>query len=130
MYNPSLYNAVVMDAKMFSVRPFQILLVVALLLGLSPNSNRNMLSMQAMNIERSTNVRRLASPTHIVQGNSGEHRAPVPCCDAMGQPSLSCDFMASTSVCVAFYGGSVQVLYSVPILRSVYLSTLAPPPKI
>ena len=64
----------------------------------------------------------------VVQGNAGENSTGT-CCDAMGVFSPVCDFMASQSAFVALYGGSEGVVNSEPIVRSIYVEAVIPPPK-
>ncbi len=51
------------------------------------------------------------------------------CCEAIGSFLIACDFMVFQSACVGLHGGSEQIAYSLTILQSIYLETLAPPPK-
>lgn len=103
-------------------RLLSITLPIALLMGLLPISN-HMSSMQTMRMD--------ATAPHInnLQENAGDHSTSS-CCDAIGPFVVTCDFMASQSARIPDYGGSERVAYSAPIVESIYIKTLAPPPKI
>ena len=95
----------------------------ALVIGLSPMSN-HMISRRAIRVEAVT-----GSQSHIVQGNAGGNSSGA-CCDAIGTCSLVCDFMVFQSAGFARYGGSEQVVNSDPIVHSIYIVSVTPPPKI
>ena len=97
-------------------------LTFALLIGLLPISN-HMSSMPAMRMDAAI------PQSNIVQGSVEDHSTSS-CCDAIGPFVLTCDFMASQSACIPEYGDSERVAYSVPIIQSIYIRIVAPPPKI
>lgn len=98
-----------------------ITLIFALLRGLLPISDP-MSSMQTMRMDMP------APHTNLAQANTGDHPTSS-CCDAIGPFVLTCDFMACQSTCIPEYGDSERVAYSVPIVQSIYVKTLVPPPK-
>lgn len=70
----------------------------------------------------------VASLTNIMQENAGDHSTSS-CCDAIGPFVLTCDFVASPLAFAPECGGSERVAYSAPIVESIYIKKLAPPPK-
>lgn len=111
-----------MTGKIFTSKLLSAVLGSALLIGLLPMSN-HMSFMQTMSIDAAT-----ASQSHIVQGNVGD-TSPRSCCDAIGPLSPACDFVISQSGYVAQYGGNERVEDTAPIVQSIYIETIAPPPK-
>jgi len=99
-----------------------IALVFLLLVGLSPMSN-HMLSMQMVSMDAM-----MDSQSHTVPADAG-NQAPGSCCDAMGPSSLGCDFMVSQSACVALYGGDARIANLAPVIQTIYIKAVPPPPK-
>jgi hypothetical protein len=104
------------------VRLLSITLPIALLMGLLPISN-HMSSMQTMRMDAT------AAQINNLQENAGDHSTSS-CCDAIGTFVLTCDFMAFQTACIPDHGDSERVAYLAPIVQSIYVKTLAPPPKI
>ena len=99
-----------------------ITLTIALLAGFLPMFNP-MASMQAMRTDAAV------PRSDLVQGDVADHSTSS-CCDAIAPFVLTCDFMTCQSAAIPEYGDSERVAYSVPILQTIYIKTLAPPPKI
>ena len=99
-----------------------ILLGFALLIGLLPMSNQR-LSMPTRRVEAA-----IVSQSDTAQENAGDH--PIgSCCDAMSPFSPGCDFVISQCGYVAQYEGSKQVVNSDPVVQSIYIEAISPPPK-
>jgi hypothetical protein len=79
-------------------------------------------SMRAMSMDMAV------SQSDLVQGNVADHSTSS-CCDAIAPFVLTCDFMTCQSACIPEYEGGERVAYLVPIVQSIYIRTLAPPPK-
>ncbi len=69
-----------------------------------------------------------SSQYYVLQGNAVDNSTGS-CCEAIGSFLLACDFMVFQSACVDVDGGSDQIAYSVPIVQSIFIESLAPPPK-
>jgi len=110
-----------MISKIWNAKLLHILLGSTFLIGLLPISN-HMLSMQAMHMNA------VASVSSTVQEKATENSTGS-CCEAIGSSLLACDFMVFQTACVGSNGGSEQIVYSVPIVQSIYIESLAPPPK-
>ena len=108
--------------RILTTRLLHIALESALLFALLSMPN-HILPMQAMPLDTVT-----ISSSTTSQGNMGEHSSGS-CCDAMGTFSLACDFMVSQSACIARDGGSNRVVTLVPVIQSISLETVTPPPK-
>ena len=106
---------------MFRTKLLHILLGVTFLLGLLPISN-HMLSMQGMRMDA-------AASQSITAHEKAAGNFSGSCCEAIGSFLLACDFMVFQSAYADLNGGSEQIAYSVPIIQSIYIATLAPPPK-
>ena len=105
-----------------TARLLNIALGFALLIGLSPTLNH----MSPLQTVSAGTV--MTYQNDMVPGNA-DNNTFGSCCDAMGPASLVCDFMVSQSACVALYGGSEQVINSDPIIHSIYIKAVTPPPK-
>ena len=51
------------------------------------------------------------------------------CCEASSSLLFACDFIVFQSADAASNGGSNQIAYLAPIVQSIYIESLAPPPK-
>ena len=100
-----------------------ILLTFALLIGLSPTSN-HMFAMQTMQIDEMT----MSQHRDMADDSAGEN-STMPCCDEIAQFSISCAFLVPQFAYVVISGGSERVGYSAPLIQSIYIEILAPPPK-
>lgn len=116
-----------MSVKIFTAKLLIIVLGFAYLIGLFPTSNQ-MLSMQTMRMDATTTFQIAASQSNLVQGNTGGNSTGS-CCDAMGSVSPACDFLVSQSACVPVHGGSERVVNSAPVIHSIHIKSVTPPPK-
>ena len=110
-----------MISTIWNAKLLHILLGVTFLVGLLPISN-HMLSVQVMPMDGS------ASLNSTAQEKTSD-TSTGSCCDAIGSFLLGCDFMVFESMWTDSNGGSEQMAYSVPIVQSIYIEFLAPPPK-
>ena len=116
------YNIVqTMIGKTWNAKLTHILLGLTLLVGLLPISN-HMESMRVISMNMA------ASPS-ITTDEKTSDNSPGSCCEAIGSFLLACDFIVFQSAFIDPTGGSEQVAYSLPIVQSIYIQTLAPPPK-
>ena len=111
-----------MIIRILTAQLLHVALGSVLLFALLPMPN-HMMSIQTVHMDSA------APQINIVQGNAGGHSTSS-CCDAIGPFVLTCDFLASQSARIPDYGVSERIAYSVPIAQSIYVRTLAPPPKI
>jgi len=111
-----------MARKILPEKLLSIALVFLLLVGLSPMSN-HMLSMQMVSMDAA-----MDSQSYTVPADAGDP-AHDSCCDAMGTSSLGCDFMVSQSACAALYGGGERVANLTPVIQTIYIKAVPPPPK-
>jgi hypothetical protein len=107
--------------EMFRRKLLSLLLGSVFLIGLLPISN-HMSSMQTMQMDAGVS---LNSTAHEKTSDNSTGS----CCDAIGSFLLACDFMVFQSAAAGSNRGSQQIAYSVPVIQSIYLETLAPPPK-
>ena len=113
---------IVMYRKVPAVKSLFILLALAVASGglFMPSQ---MQFMHAMSMDT-----RGVSQSVTARGNVDDASTGT-CCDAMGSVSPACDFIVAQPACVALYGDSEQIAHSIPIVRSIYIETVAPPPK-
>ena len=112
--------------KAIAAKPLFITLIFATVIGLLPMSS-HMLWMQAMSMDTTTTFQAVASHTDMQGGTDGNLDGL--CCDTVSPFSMVCDFVVSQSGYVVEYGGSKQVLNSLPIIQSIYIKAVIPPPK-
>jgi len=110
-----------MTSKIWNPKLLHILLGVTFLIGLLPVSH-HMLFMQTMQMNAT------ASLSSTAQEKTSDN--PIgSCCEAIGSFLLACDFMIFQSAFAGSNGRSEQIAYLVPIVQSIYIEALAPPPK-
>jgi hypothetical protein len=107
-----------MTRKIITAKLLSLVVGLVFLTGLLPLSN-HMLSMDAAAYQNQ-------SP--MVQGNMADSSTDTRC-EAIGSCLLVCDFMVFQSVYADPVWDSEQIVYLAPILRSIYIESLAPPPK-
>ena len=110
-----------MISKIWKAKLLHLVLGVTFLVGLLPISN-HMLTMQVMHMDASTSL------SSTAQEKTGD----IPtgsCCEAIGSLLLVYDFMIFQSACADPSGDSEEILHSIPILQSLYIQSLSPPPK-
>ena len=110
-----------MISKIWNAKALHILLGFIFLVGLLPISN-HMLPMQAMPMDTGMSHN---MPVH----EKSSDNSTGSCCEAIGSLLLACDFMVFPSVWVGLDRGSEQIAYSIPVIHSIYIQTLSPPPK-
>ena len=110
-----------MISRLWNTKLLHIILGVTFLVGLLPVPN-HMLSMQEMHMAAEASISSMAQEKP--SGNSTSS-----CCEAIGSLLFGCDFIVIQSMYADLNGGSEQIAYSVPIVQSIYIQTLAPPPK-
>lgn len=113
-----------MYGKTVAVNLVSIVLASTFLFGLLPMSG-SMPSMR-MNIPKVSEI--TISPANTSPGNVNGTSSGS-CCDVMGSLLMSCDFMVSQCGHVIEYGDSKHVVSSIPIIQSIYLDAVIPPPK-
>ena len=116
-----------MSVKIFTAKLLIIVLGFAYLIGLFPTSN-HMLSMQTTRMDATATFQIAASQSNLAQGNAGDN-SPGSCCDAISAFSLACDFLVTQSACVTVYGDSDRVVNSAPVIQSIHIKSVTPPPK-
>src|SRR6266545_4332729 len=110
-----------MTRKIWNAKLLHLILGFTFLNGLLPISN-HMLSMQAMYMDSVTSI---SSPVQEKTSNN----TTGSCCEAIGSFLLACDFMLFHPAYVSSNRGSDQIAYSVPLVRSISIKNLTPPPK-
>jgi len=100
-----------------------ILLTSAVVMGLFPISH-SMLSMQTMRMGEIT----ISHQSDMDHESAGDNSTGS-CCDEIAPFSIGRSFLIPQYVCVEFSGGSKRVIYSKPVVQSIYIETLTPPPK-
>src|SRR6266508_4758114 len=104
------------------IRISPVILGFVLLFALLPISNR-ISSMEAMQMGA------LSSFEYDGPQGNASHSSTGSCCEAIGSFLLACDFMISQSEYTGSSGADEQIAYSVPIVQSIHIESLAPPPK-
>ena len=105
------------------VRILFILLISAIVMGLLPMTHP-MFSMQ-------TTLRDKMAISHqgkMDHGGGGD-KSSGSCCDEIAQFSVGCSFLVPQYACLDSSGGSKQVVNSSPVVQSIYIETVTPPPK-
>jgi hypothetical protein len=100
-----------------------ILFIFANVMGLF-SLTHPILSMQAMHMDEMT-ISHQSSTDH---GSVGDHSTGS-CCDVIASTSIGCAFLAPQNIVIDFSGGNKQVINSSPLVQSIHLETLTPPPK-
>ena len=100
-----------------------IVLTFALLNGLSPMSNH--MTMQTMHIEKMITSRQ----SNMAGGNRAREKPTVPCGDEAAHFSTSCAFLVPQFAYIGLSGGNERVGYSTPLIQTIQIEILAPPPK-
>ena len=118
---------IAMLEKRFIVKLLSIALGYALVIGLLPISNY-MVSMQTMQMDAATTSQIAGSITSIVHGSASENSTGS-CCDAIAPFSVGCAFLAPQYTYIAPSGGSKRVVNSNPVVQSIYIQAVIPPPK-
>jgi hypothetical protein len=104
------------------IRISQVVLGFVLLFVLLPISNR-MSSVEAMQMGALSSLE-----YDGFQGNAS-HSSPSSCCEAIGSFLFACDFMIFQPEYASASGGNEQIAYSVPVVQSIFIESLSPPPK-
>jgi len=101
-----------------------IVLTFALLIGLSPIST-HMSSVQTMQMDETM----ISYQSNMNHGNAGAIITGS-CCDEMASFSIGCAFLVPPCAYVGLSGGSERIGFSTPLIQSIYIQALAPPPKV
>jgi hypothetical protein len=101
-----------------------IVVTFGLLIGLSPMSG-HVSAMPTMQMDETM----MSRHSSMAGENSTEEKSAMPCCDEIAQFSISCTFLVPEYTYVGTPGGSERVAYSSPLIQSIYIKILAPPPK-
>jgi hypothetical protein len=109
-----------MISKIWNTKLLHILLGAVFLSGMLPISTHTM-SM------RLTDMNTVATPGIKVQETTNAN-AMGTCCEAIGS-LLVCDFMSFPSVCINQNRGGEKIAHSNPVIKLIYIESLAPPPK-
>ncbi len=105
----------------------RVMIRLVLLVGLLPMSN-HMSFMLVLHIDNKTISEMTVSQISEASGNVND-TSPEPCCDSISSLSMSCDFTTSLSGYVLECGGNQQVIKSTPIVQSIDIEAVIPPPK-
>jgi hypothetical protein len=100
----------------------QVILGFVLLFALFPISN-GMPSMEAMQTSAVSTLEYGG-----LRGNAS-HSSPSSCCEAIGSFLFACDFMIFQAEDASASGGNEQIAYSIPVVQSIFVESLSPPPK-
>ena len=113
---------IVMYRKVPAVKSLFILLALAIASGglFMPSQAQ---FMQAMNMDTTGVSQSVTARGNVDDASTGT------CCDATGSVSLACDFLVSQPACVTVYGGSDRVVNSAPVIQSIHIKSVTPPPK-
>lgn len=98
-------------------------LIFALLIGLSPLSDH--MIMQAMQMDEMA----MSPHGNMAHEASGGDRSAMPCCDEIAQAFTGCVFLVPQYSSVGTSGDSDRVGHSTPLIQTIYIEILAPPPK-
>jgi hypothetical protein len=101
-----------------------IVMTSAILMGLSSMSHP-MSSMQIMHMDEMT----LSYQNNMEHERAGKNSTGS-CCDEIASFAIGCSFMVPQYACMDLSGGSEQVINSNPLVQSIYIDTLTPPPKV
>lgn len=83
-----------------------------------------MSSMHAMQVDEMA----LSHPSNTEHERAGKNSTGS-CCDEIASFAIGCSFLVPQYACMDLSGGSEQVINSNPVVQSIYLDTLTPPPK-
>ena len=98
-------------------------LISAIAMGLFSISHP-MLSMQNMPMDEVS----ISHQSTMEHGNSDENSMGS-CCDAIAPFSIGCGLLDTQYACIDFFGGSKRLISTNPLVQSIYIETLTPPPK-
>jgi hypothetical protein len=98
-------------------------LTSAILMGLSPMSHP-MSSMQIMHTDEMT----LSYQNNMQHETAGKNSTGT-CCDEIASFAIGCSFLVPQYACIDAFGGIKRVMSSDPIVQSIFIETLTPPPK-
>ncbi|MCI0553730.1 MAG: hypothetical protein L0287_22510 [Anaerolineae bacterium] len=101
-------------------RMLLLILTSGLLIGVLPTSNHMTVQMDEMAASRHGKM---------ADENSAGDRSTMPCCNELAQTFTGCAFLVPEYGYVAISGGSERVGYSIPLIQTIYIEILAPPPK-
>ena len=114
---------IVAGSKVLMTKLLFVVLTSAILVGLSPMSH-HMSVRQTMHMDEMA----LSYQSNIKQESAGENSTGS-CCDEIASFAIGCSFLVPQYSGIDSFGGSIRVMISDPIVRSISLKTLTPPPK-
>lgn len=101
-------------------------LTFALLIGLSPISN-HMLSVETLYTDAAMTSQMVSSQGKTDQHNEGNNSTS--CCDVIAPFSIACAFLVPQCAFLGLSGGSERVGNPTPLIQSIYIKAVSPPPK-
>ena len=116
---------IAMLGKRFTAKLLSIALGYVLIVGLLPMSS--IVSIQAMRMDAAPTLQTSVSQNNPAK-NAGDN-SPGSCCDAISAFSLACDFLVTQPACITVYGDSERVVNSAPVIQSIHIQSVTPPPK-
>jgi len=99
----------------------------ALLAGLFSVSGHSLL-MQPMQMDGKATALTVASQNNTAPANMDD-RPAGPCCDAIGSFSPACAFIVPQPGYAILSGNGQQIACSIPIVQTIYIQAVIPPPK-
>lgn len=83
-----------------------------------------MVSMPTIHMDEMT----ISHQSNMEHGGAGSNSTGS-CCDEIAPFSVGCAFLVPQYVFLDFSGGNNKVINSSPVVHSIYIKTLTPPPK-
>lgn len=103
-----------------------IVLTSAILMGLSPMSH----PISAMPTMQTTHMDEMEPSDQINrEHDDASENSTRSCCDEIVSFAIGCSFLVPQYACIDSFGGSLRVMISDPIVQSISVKTLTPPPK-
>ena len=100
-----------------------ILMTSTIVMGLFPTTHP-MFSMHAMPLDEMA----ISYQSNMEHGSAGENSTGS-CCDEIASFAIGCAFLVPHYTFIYFCGGSNKVIQSKPVVQSIYIETVTPPPK-
>lgn len=85
----------------------------------------NHMTMQTIQMDEMT----MSQQSNLAGGNRAGEKSTVPCGDEAAHFSVSCAFLVPQFAYISLSGGNEQVGYSTPLIQTIQIEILAPPPK-
>ena len=87
-----------------------------------------MFAMQTMRTDAAMTSQIASSQGKTDRENAGDNSAET-CCDFNSPFSITCAFLIPQCTYIGLSGGSGRVGYSTPLIQSIYIKAVIPPPK-